>query len=268
MHFRLPATNGYTFEVKTEGDHAAVTLSRRNPLLTATYYVNESVSDGTIDADLGALGRIDVSFEPVGEERIIHISRRSRSIRGCLVPDAVVRQPGAFSGTISFRGEGGYATVEASQAAGSVGPSARPRCGAIATASSGAPTGLPVERVRTLEDATLISHDSSSADHPIATYFAVLTEGRYARYLVDRVEVPSTGPPVIRSAAIAAPRQSFYYRPDLRAARVQPPPPFSGEAHCWRRHPRLVGDLAVELPGLPPQPLTGPGFETRIDAFR
>jgi len=270
MQFRLPASGGYTLQVKTEGELTKITLARGHPRVSATYYVSHSAYDSTIEADLGSLGRIDVRFEPSGEFETIQVPRRARDVPGCRVPRRLVRQVGTFSGTIAFHGENGYSAVDAADAWGSLGPSARPRCGG-ATASSNRARGpgrRRVERVWVLDNAFLINHSPFSAATNSATYFAAMTEAKRARYLVDRVEVPTPTLAITRRVDIAAARPSFSYAGDLRSATVRPPAPFSGEATYSARPNKLSGDLAVQLPGMPAQRLTGGDFETRIGAKR
>jgi hypothetical protein len=262
MHFRLPAANGYTLQVKTEGQLTLVTLSRGHPRSSSTYYVSDSAGDGTIEADLGALGHIDVRFEPSGETKAIEV----RQFHGPRC--SVFHQAGNFTGTISFRGEAGYTAVDAVSAWGTVGPSARGLCDGLAARErqEPEPMGRNVERVWVVEDPSLENHNPFSTETESATYFAVLTEGLRARYLVNRVEVPTPQLSITRNIDVTGSRSSFSYRSDLRSATLRPPAPFSGEATYSARQGRLRGDLAVELPGLPPQPLTGPGFEARIIA--
>jgi hypothetical protein len=264
MQFQLPAANGFTLQVNTEGQLTLVTLERGRPHLSSTYYVSDSAGDGTIDADLGALGHIDVRFEPSGETKAIEV-RRFHGPR-C----RVLHQAGTFAGTISFRGEGGYTAVDAVSAWGTVGPSVRGLCDGLATRYRQEPEPIRrnVERVWAVEDASLENHSHFSTETESATYFAVLTEGSRARYLVNRVEVPTPQLSITRSIDVTGPRSSFSYRSDLRSATLRPPAPFSGEATYSARQGRLRGDLAVEMPGLPLQPLTGPGFEARIIARR
>jgi len=88
-----------------------------------------------------------------------------------------------------------------------------------------------VERVWVVEDASLENHSPFSTETEIATYFVALSEGSRARYL-------------------------------------RPPAPFSGEATYSAQRNRLRGGLAVELLGLPPQRLTGPGCEARVALSR
>lgn len=96
----------------------------------------------------------------------------------------------------------------------------------------------------------------------------VSTTGPYARYFVDRIEVPRPGLTIQRSARLTASRDTFDYRGDLSSATLSPPSPFSGKATFSEARHQLSGDLAVALPGASPLSLTGPNYEAQIDPSR
>jgi hypothetical protein len=268
MHFGLPASNGYTLHVKTERGMTIVSLRRGG--LSSTYYVSDSAGPEGIAADLGPLGRIDVRFAPSGETKTVHVPRGDHRRPGCRFPRRLVRSLGAFTGTISFRGENGFTSVEATQVQGSVGPSARPRCDGEPTALrlAPAPERRRVENVWLAADTVLAAVDHSSPETASFTIFFAYASDGDVRYAVDRIESPQPGLMILRSAVVIAPRSTFSHPGDLTSATLRPPAPFSGEATFSARRQRLSGDLAVRFPGTPPQPLTGPEFETRLDATR
>jgi hypothetical protein len=268
MHFGLPASNGYTLHVKAEGTMTVVSLRRGG--LSTTYMVSDSASPEGIAANLGPLGRIDVRFVPSGETRTVHVPRRDPRRYGCRFPSRLVRSLGTFTGTISFHGENGFTSVDATQVRGSVGPSARPRCGdqQQTLRLAAAPERRRVEHVWLASDTVLAAVDRSSREDGLFTILLVYATGDDVRYGVDSIESPRPGLTIRRTATVIAPRSTFSHPGDLASATLRPPAPFSGEASFTARRERLSGDLAVKFPGLPPQPLTGPGFETRIDATR
>jgi hypothetical protein len=49
-----------------------------------------------IDADLGALGEVNVSFQPSGRTRVTHLNL-SGKIKGCNAPRRIVRRLGTFT---------------------------------------------------------------------------------------------------------------------------------------------------------------------------
>ena len=285
MQFGLPAGDGYTLQVKTEGDLARITVWRANPLarasaatplrapsrglyLAATYHATGAVSGEAIDADLGPLGAIHVRFVPSGRTRTVHLERGEMP-PGCRAPHRLLRRLGSFEGSISFHGEGGYATVEATSAPGAVGPSASRRCsGAALLRYAGAPPLTKVERIWLKSDASLFARYRSPRGHTNMTWFLASTMADGAHYSVERFERLQSGLFVQRSVSVSGPTTGFSYRPDLVRATLTPPAPFSGEATYSSDGGRLNGDLAVELPGLEPQPLTGSQFEARISSPR
>lgn len=268
MHFSLPASNGYTLKVKTEGTMTLVSLRRGG--LSSTYFVSDSAGPEGIAADLGPLGKIDVRFAPSGATKTVHVPRGEQRRPGCRYPRRLVHALGTFTGTISFHGENGFASVEAAQVPGSIGPSARPRCGGQQAWLRRAPVPEPrrVEHVWVAADTVLSATSHFSAETATFTILLAYASGDDVRYAVDRIESPRPGLMILRSAAVTAPRSTFSYRGDLTSATLQPPAPFSGEATFSARRERLSGDLAVSFPGTSPQPLTGPKFETRLDATR
>lgn len=269
LHFRLPASNGYSFQVKTQGSQTLVSVWRneRTAKTSAIYDVSESATPEAINADLGSLGHIDVRFVPSGETRTIEL-RPPRKHSDCQAPLRVVRGLGTFTGTISFHGEDGYTSVDAAQAWGSVGPEVHSRCGR--RPPRGGPSEAPpdVERVWIKEDAFLFARHVSSKTSTGTTLLLVSTSRRYARYLVEKLEIPRPGLTIQRSASVAAPRSAFTFRGDLSSATLRPPAPFEGEATFSAARHSLSGDLTVALPGAPPEPLTGPEFEAQIDPTR
>jgi hypothetical protein len=258
MKFALPGSDGYTLQVKTDGAQTLISASREGQRRSSTYYVSESAGEGTIDAELGALGRIDVRFEPSGETRTVDRCRGERR---------AVRRLGVFTGTISFRGENGYTVVEASQAPGSVGPSMRGRCrggGTAAASSARTAARRQIEHVWAIGDATLMNRNSITPGEDNMTLLLAVAEGRLARYLVNRIEVPRPGLTIERRVEVVGPRAGFSYPHDYRTAVLRPPKPFSGEATYSAGSRQLAGDLRIAFLGLAPQSLTGHQFEARI----
>ncbi len=297
MGFRLPASNGYTLQVRTEGSQTLISLERSNPTasasatggvqptplrgadlsLSSTYYVSDSVGPGRIAADLGALGRIDVGFEPSGATRTVAVPGRRGGRCGA---GRATRRLGVFTGTISIHGEGGFAAVEAVRARGSVGPALRRRCtgGRRAArpvyaqrargASPGAPHGpTRVERIWTAR-ASLLVRRVAAPRTPGLTWFTASRNANSVRFAVERIEVPRGGLTIERRIGVTGSLAAFFYRPDLTSARLRPPAPFRGEATFSSGTGMLQGDLAVDLPGLESLQLTGPDYAAQLHAIR
>jgi hypothetical protein len=261
LQFQLPASNGYTVQVKTEGALAHVSVWRGKREFATTYDVGDSVNGSAIDADLGSLGRIQVSFNPSGRLRTVQAGNSD-----CRLP----RQLGTFTGTILFRGENGYSSVSASAASGMAGPAARGGCGG-ARISSGTPSPRErraVERAWAVNDATLTNNSPVSQKTPGSTLLLASTEGGVAHYFAYQIELPGPHLSIFRRAGVTTARSTFAYTHTMRAVTIAPPAPFSGEATYSARRHRLSGDLTVQFPGLPPQPLTGPTFKASFRPLR
>jgi hypothetical protein len=78
----------------------------------AIYSAPATVSETSIQASLGALGEIAVTFHPSGQER---------KVRSKCGGKPVVFDSGYYEGTIAFHGEEGYTSVDATKASGDLG---------------------------------------------------------------------------------------------------------------------------------------------------
>jgi hypothetical protein len=266
--FSLRGSNGFVVDVTSQGDEVTLIASERwAPVATfgpsgrprsagtgngaSTIYTApaKAVGPETVEAALGELGRIAVRFRPSGR-RVVSTARQV-----CGRPGRVVRRLGIFVGTISFEGEGGYTTVTATSARGSVGTPLPPGCetpgstSAAAVASSSMPTGSAAG------DAILRAVDPRTGSRFRAA------PGRGGVIFRARVEERNAdGVTVVRRAQAGAPASAFRFNRPLTWATVTPPAPFSGTARFvagagvrWR------GSLRVTFPGLS-VPLTGVGF--------
>ena len=276
MHLSVPASNGYTLQVKTERNQAIVSVWRHRPggaSLSSTYYANNSADpEEGIVADLGAAGRIDLRFSPNGQTKTIRIPRGKVRRPGCRYPQRLTRELGTFTGTIAFHGERGFAAAEATTVPGSIGPSARPRCGGealLARPAYGAlPTPFGTEHVRLLGHAVFAVHSHATRDAPGMTYLLVSTEGEKVLYFAARIELVEEGLAIQRTVEVSAPSSSFSFSGDLSSATLWPPAPFTGTATYSAHRELLYGDLAIVLPGADPRRLTGREYNVRLDAGR
>jgi hypothetical protein len=270
--FSLLGSNGYVVDVTSQGDVVTVIASERWPPVAtfgpsgrprsagsgngaSTIYTApaKSVGPGTVEAALGQLGRIAVRFRPSGR-RVVSTARQV-----CGRPSRVVRRLGVFVGTISFEGEGGYTTVAATSARGSVGTPLPPGCrtpgsaSGAAVASSSMPTGpTPRRAVLNAVDPRTGSR-FRAAPAPGGVVFRARVEERNA-----------DGVTVVRRAQAGAPASAFHLNRSLTWASVRPPAPFSGTARfAARAGVRWRGSLRVTFPGLS-VPLTGADFRAGL----
>lgn len=271
--FTVPASNGYTLDVKSEDGQLTVLafrsaapvahISDADQLLpageddyaAARYFAPTTAGAEAIDASLGALGEIDVAFQPSGQTRVTHLDLSDKR-KGCNAPSRIVRHLGTFSGRISFHGENGYTAVDVTSAAGSIGTSPYRTC----STKSGSRERKFVF-VRAGPDAFL-----NTSDPEAHVSFNASTLGPGAGFYASFVEVLPGGIVVIRTAQAVARGEAFVLNAERHIVTLQPPAPFSGTA-TYRGgaggSPSWSGSLAVAFPGLT-VPLTGPSFKAQL----
>jgi hypothetical protein len=239
--FQLQGSNGYSIFVLgipiRKGQPAAVELFVQKKHTGAYYSAPATVTETSIQANLGGLGEISVSFNRSGLP----------AIAGSDCGRPVSFDSGNFEGKIEFHGEEGYTEVEASSAAGNIGPLVNGICGGIGSGGGGN---------RFSPGAELYLRNPA-----LGPQFSVLENrpGSPARFEIGDREYRD-GISIQRFAALIMPPAAFTYGPRLQTATVRPPAPFSGAAHFDRRkkaNRRWSGDLAIDLPGRTDLPLTG-----------
>ncbi len=113
--FRLKATNGYSLIAlgvpAHEGHPAFVALVVRKSHQEVFYSVPATVTETSIQASLGELGEIAVTFHPSGQPR---------TTRPQCGGKPVSFDSGSYEGTIDFHGEQGYTEVESTVVPGDV----------------------------------------------------------------------------------------------------------------------------------------------------
>jgi hypothetical protein len=274
--FTVHGTNGFSIDVESEGGRVAVVASeRRPPIVTfsqggrlrpagagngasSIYYARGSSSDPRqIEARLGRIGRIAVSFHSSGKVRVTELNGQAAA---CAAPRTrLVRRLGTFSGTVEFRGEDGYTAVRATRVRGSVG--------------TPLPRGCPAARAAALAPRPWPSPGSArldAVDRRAGTHFKATITDRGAAFLAVLQERQRGGLVVSRRAYAGAPPGTFTFDDALTSARVRPPAPFLGSARFVDRGAGLgswVGTLAVTFPGVT-IPMTGSGFRTTLGQGR
>lgn len=259
LEFRLKGSGGYAISVKavSGGPNASVQVERApshssKGVALTTYIARARVSTRRITAQFPGLGRIEVRFDPSG--RVLHGIPQGN----CRGPDRITTRPGTFRGLIEFRGEGGYTSVSAHQAAGSAASPPALHCLGALTPGSGQPPR---------SEPKLTTVDAIARRGLLATAFEAQSSGtQKALYLATSEE--TRGQLAISRIAIApGPAGTFATDSALTFASVSPPPPFTGTGTLARNADgsRIwAGSLAVNFPGAENVPLTGPQFRTRL----
>ncbi len=271
--FTVPASGGYTLDVKSErGQFSLLAYRESSPLAhssaaarpmpagegdyaSATYYAPATGGPEAFAASLGSLGEVDVSFQPSGRTRVVHLGQHGKTT-DCAFPRRIVRRLGTFAGRISFHGENGYTSVDVTSAPGSVGTSPFRNCSTKPGARS---AGWREGVVGQAGPDVFLDAASPSA----RVFFGASTLGPGAGFFASVTEPLSNGYAVIRSAE-ARVSGALVFDPARHVLALSPPSPFSGEA-TYRRdasHP-WSGSLAVAFPG-ETVPLTGPSFKAQM----
>lgn len=209
-----------------------------------TYSAPATVTETSIEADLGELGEISVAFQ--------------RSNRAATVPcgKRTIRfDSGQYEGRIDFHGEEGYTSVEATTAPGNIDFWLGGFCGGGFVESS------PPEPVR---GAALFVQNPA-----LGPELSVRTSRPGAVALITAwTREFNNGISIERVVGLRMPGAGFSFDRSLRTATVRPPEPFSGGARFDRSMKagrRWGGDLTVDLPGRADVPLTGPVLRATLE---
>lgn len=249
--FQLKASNGYTMDVVAEpareGKPAVIGIFLMAKAGAAFYSAPAKVTKTSIQANLGRLGEIAVTFVPSGQKRIQRV--------GCGGNRHIRFDSGSYEGTISFHGEEGFTTVEASTAPGSIAFFANLICGAIGGVTGG--PSIPGAQLEAFADGS--------------------QEGPHVKVVKNRPNAPAhfeagagevrEGIAIDRLIGIVAPPSSFKYDAGVKRATVHPPSPFSGTARFYRDGTpggRWTGNLTVDLPGRAGVKLTGASAQATL----
>jgi hypothetical protein len=234
--FRLAASNGYMLYVvgiPAHDDHSgSLLIYAAAKGRGVTYETPAVVTETSIQADLGELGKVSVAF---------HRSNRATKVR---CGKEVIRfDSGAYEGTIDFWGEEGYTTVEATSAPGNIDYWMAGLCGEGFSEGS---VGRPLK----VQNPALGPEMAVRKRRPGAAAQIAAWASEY-----------ENGISIERFTASWMPGADFTYDRPLRTATVRPPAPFAGSARfdlCKKAGRRWSGDLAVDLPGKSDVPLTAP----------
>lgn len=247
--FELRASDGYTLSVMAledpRTDRGVALLLMRSRHSQVFYFSKASVAPTSIEADLGALGRIDVDFVSSGQ------SRTDRSVCG----DAVQMDSGRYEGTIDFEGEEGYSEVHASSARGDSTMALSLPCADLGSEGYGGHS--PGARLTVRHRARRLQFSAMKNSPTRPARFAATVLERRRNILISR------------SIDVTAAPGSFDFDVPSGTAHVVPPKPFAGEASYFRPSGKSAnwhGDLSIDFPGHAGVRLTGSG--TRASLIR
>lgn len=247
--FALQGSNGYRILVYAvfepgfgESSQVAVIAGRKGR--GAYYSAPAVVTDKKIEADLGALGEIDVTLRLSGKKGVVHPI--------CAPKARVPYDKGTYVGTIEFRGEEGYTQVSTDRARFSYGPFANIGCPYSSTGELIGPRlpGALLWAYTEFEQGRVALRANKNGPGKRVRVEAEIAEKK------GRVSI-------LREITSTYPADSFAFAPDLRTATLNPPAPFSGTG-LFRRaakpSARWSGNLSVDFPGRSNVSLTGARF--------
>lgn len=282
IQITFPGTHGYGIEVSgnVEGTHSTVTVSTGKPFSSARYSVRGTITPDRVHASFGRLGTVSLHLTHYRVERV----RLSKSCRLPGSPAVSEVQIGTFVGRVRFRGENDYTTGSARRVRGAVG---EPTAIFVATGPDrhaklfclGGPgyesgktkaPGPPVLQATNADGAITFlalsgTASTTNARKSAGPGHAPLYSGPTTFVAADSEK---RGPVEIsRTVISSAPAADFSFDPELHAASLTPPPPFSGSGSFLRSGEGTStwsGSLAVSFPGMPNVALAGPQFTASL----
>lgn len=249
--FRVEASHGYSIVAVASNERAdgrgeiLLVVSSSNGREGATYLAPAQLSATSVEADLGALGKVSLAVAPSGKKR----PWRTECGKGRAVP----YEPPVYSGSFEFHGEEGYTDAVASAPQDDVGFFASLVCGPVSLEAAG---GFGARlRLRGRESGERFR-------------LQVNKNGRGERARFDVGTSEKRGAiRITRAATTWLPSASFRFDPLLKTAALAPASPFSGHATFTRTVApanRWTGNLTIDLPGRSDLPLTGPGITATL----
>jgi len=250
--FNLKASNGYSMYAVANSragfKHGEIFIWLAGKSDFVSYFAPATVTDTRIEADLGALGSIDLEFQPSGE--------KGNAAPGCQPNDKVPYDKGSYVGEFEFHGEEGYAEAAATNIPLSLHPFIDFICGGFSigeTFGHGIPGARLTARARLQGRKVSLQVNQNRPGARVKTQVSI--DERRGEVLIHR-EVERTFPASV-----------FHFDPKLRSASLTPPAPFSGSARFHRNAQpanRWTGNLAVDFPGNSDVSLTGAAFESHL----
>jgi hypothetical protein len=246
--FLLAGSNGYEIMVAAsparKGSVGVVSIMVAGKNEGVIYTAPATVTETSIQADLGVLGEISVAFQRSGVAAAARCGRDKFSF-----------DSGRYVGTIEFHGEEGYTDVVATSVPGSIDYWLAAICGETVGGGSYGNARPPGAELY-VRNPALGPEMSVSKSRP----------GAAAQISVVVLEYDN-GIGIRRFTSRRIPAGGFVFDRHLRSATVRPPAPFSGVASFDRGKKagqRWSGDLTVDMPGRADVPLIGSALRATL----
>jgi hypothetical protein len=255
--FTVPFKGSHGLSVKLEADDDEIELAVTKGGQYAVYFAEGEVSREGIAVKFGGFGEFVVDYEPF---RTLETHGPNRHCEG--EPNTTTE--GFFRGTMRFRGEGGYVSVDAARAKGTLVLEPKWECDyyeAAASRARGRRTGDEAN-----DEANLVAF--SRRDRVRFGVFGSREKGErpYTFFFASSQEVRE-GVAISRLTYSGSRAAGFEFDNRRGTAFVDPPAPYAGSAY-YRRRPeapdRWTGSLTAPLLGLGRVRLAGPGFNAAM----
>lgn len=251
--FNLKGSNGYRLMVWAGSEkgyrHGQILVIASRKRQGVTYVAPATVTDTRVEADLGTFGEIDVTFQPSGERGV------ARPV--CDRSQRATYAKGSYVGTIDLHGEEGYTRVRATSVPFTLHPFIDFVCGGSGS-GEGVGYGFPGARLRArakFAEGEVIELQANQNRPGARVKISASTKERRGKVQISR------------EISFTYPAAAFDWAPNLGAATLAPPPPFSGAAH-YSRNAKLgnqwTGNLEVDFPGRSNVSLAGARFDPTL----
>ena len=270
--------DGYNLELYGSGDRVYLSVDRGQGI--SVYVAPGIATSKRLEASFGDLGRVALRF------RVARNKTWVKPRRKCQDKQFFVNRRGVFTGTVAFRGEGGYVSARTHRAKGYVTAIAA-KClrkirelerGLLSATAGASGLGRPpvfagagwrgwnAGGARSRPSSAFLMARRQEADS--IAYVDAETRKRGTSFFAEASESRG-GVAIVRYAFADGGFGRFRVDSTLASATVKPPAPFHGSAtysaapdgsRTWR------GSLSVNFPGAPRTPLAGPGFGVRLSA--
>lgn len=258
--FQLAGTHGYRLLVSARASTVTIGVTHGSSTprsgSSTTYVARGTAGPNGIHANFRQFGRVDVKFHPTAE-----------AARG-LPPDCfggttgAATVPGYFTGTVDFRGQGGYTVGHASRVKGEVVLPPTEQCPLVAGGANPLLEDPSAELPPSKTRMTLAALDKAGTG---GLLFVARRAGKAGFYAERFGTVGRIG--LLSYDYALAPRSTFTSDPQVSFGTVRPPKPFVGSATLSRGPDgkrSWTGDLAATFPGGETVPLTGTEFHTTL----